>query len=136
MKIVQLNIDHTTQPKLLAGTLSNHNLRHGDKLSVATWLDEGMTLLIILVALAVLHQRHIDYGNKMLEDLFADKSSDEIQKEIASEYGIEVQVETKDYNEQDNWHQFSKEKLSKAYGAEEPEYDISMVKEPNPDYRK
>jgi hypothetical protein len=136
MKIVELNIDHTTRPKLLAGTLRNHNLMQGDRLSVATSLDEDMTLLIILVALAVLHQRYIDSGNKMLEDIFADKSSHEIQKEIASEYGIEVQVESKDYNEQNNWQQFSKDKLSKAYGMDEPEYDLSMVKEPNPDYKK
>ncbi len=31
---------------------------------------------------------------------------------------------------------FSKQKLAKAYGEDEPEYDETMVKEPNEDYKK
>lgn len=34
-----------------------------------------------------------------------------------------VQVEAKSNSEEDNWHEFSKEKLSNAYGPDEPEYD-------------
>jgi len=135
MKNVTLNIDHTTQPQKLAGALKEHDLRQGDKLTITTLLDEEMALLIVLVAFAVLHHLKIDYANKVLKDIFASKGSKDIQDEIAREYGIEVQVKAKETSEEDSWRQFSKEKLSKAYGANEPEYDLSMVREPNPDYK-
>ena len=136
MKNVALNIDHTTRPQKLAGALKEHDLQQGDKLTITTLLDEEMALLIVLIAFFVLHHLKIDYANKMLKDIFASKGSKEIQDEIAREYGIEVRVEAKETREEDSWHQFSKEKLSKAYGEDEPEYDLSMVKEPNPDYKK
>jgi hypothetical protein len=37
-------------------------------------------------------------------------------------------------NEMNEWHQFSRQHLSAAYGKEEPEYTLGMLKEPNPDY--
>ena len=136
MKNVALNIDHTTQPQKLAAALKEHDLRQGDKLTVTTPPNEEMALLIVLVAFAVLHHLKIDYANKVLKNIFASKGSKDIQDEIAREYGIEVQVKAKETSEEDSWRQFSKEKLSKAYSANEPEYDLSMVKEPNPDYKK
>lgn len=136
MKNVALNIDYTTQPQILAGALKGYDLQQGDKLTITTLLDKEMTLMIVIVALFVLYQKKTGYADKVLKDIFSNKDSKEIQNEIAREYGIDVQVETKSTREEDNWHQFSKEKLSKSYGADEPEYDLSMVKEPNPDYKK
>jgi hypothetical protein len=137
MKSVSLYIDNSTQPQKLAGDLKNHDLKHGDKLTVNTVLDEELTFLIIIVALISIYQnKKIDYANKVLGDLFASKNSKEMQDEIAKEYGIEVNVETKKSSENETWHQYSKEKLSKAFGTDEPNYDLSMVKEPNPDYKK
>jgi hypothetical protein len=136
MKNVALNIDYTTRPQKLADVLKGHDLRQGDKLTIITPLATDMTLLIVLISLAVLHHKKVDYANKALKDIFDSKGSKDIQDEIAKEYGIDVQVETKNSSEEDGWHQFSKEKLSKAYGADEPEYDLSMVQEPNPDYKK
>ena len=136
MKNVALNIDHTTQPQKLADVLKEYDLQQGDKLTIISLLATEMTLLIILISLAVLHHRKVDYASKVLKDIFASKGSKDIQEEIAKEYGIEVQVEAKETSEEDSWRQFSKEKLSKGYGADEPEYDLSMVKEPNPDYKK
>lgn len=37
-------------------------------------------------------------------------------------------------NEQKEWQQFSGQALSKAYGQDEPDYTLSMLNEPNPDY--
>jgi hypothetical protein len=37
-------------------------------------------------------------------------------------------------SEQKEWQQFSGQALSKAYGQGEPDYTISMLNEPNPDY--
>jgi hypothetical protein len=136
MKTVELNIDHTTRPQGLAGELRQHDLRNGDKLTVTTPLDEEMVMLIVMVALIFLHEKKTEYGNKVLNDIFASKGSKEIQNEIEKEYGIYVEVETKERSEDDNWKQFSKKKLSKGYAIDEQEYDLSMVKEPNPTYKK
>ena len=133
MKTVTLNIDQYTKPQNLAGELKKKNLQKGDVLAVKSLLDEEMVLLIVLVSLAFLNERKPDYANKMLKDIFGDKDSREIQKEIADEYEIELELET---SNDTGWQQFSKQKLAKAYGEDEPEYDETMVKEPNEDYKK
>ena len=38
-------------------------------------------------------------------------------------------------NEQSEWHQFSVKGLSAAYGENEPDYTLNMLKEQNPDYK-
>ena len=35
---------------------------------------------------------------------------------------------------QNDWYQFSANGLNAAYSNDEPEYTLSLVKEPNPDY--
>jgi len=134
MKIIEVNIDHYTKPQSLAGELKEKNLQQGDTLTVKSLLDEEMVLLIVLVALAFLNQGKMNYANELLKDIFGNKNNKEIQKEIEEEYGIAVEVETT--KEEEGWQQFSKQKLAKAYGTDEPEYDLSMVKEPNADYKK
>lgn len=37
-------------------------------------------------------------------------------------------------NDEDEWTELSAKKLNRAYGKNEPEYELSMVKEPNSDY--
>jgi hypothetical protein len=32
------------------------------------------------------------------------------------------------------WSQLARQSLARAYGPDEPEYTLDMVKEPNPDY--
>lgn len=39
-------------------------------------------------------------------------------------------------NEHSEWLALSKRNLTKIYGEDEPDYDLSMVKEPNPEYKK
>ena len=34
-----------------------------------------------------------------------------------------------------DWHRFSAEGLERAYGPKEPEYDASLIKEANPEYK-
>lgn len=36
--------------------------------------------------------------------------------------------------EQDDWRQLSMQGLRAAYGEDEPEYPVSLIKEPNPTY--
>ena len=37
--------------------------------------------------------------------------------------------------EKNEWNQFPGQHLSDAYSAYEPEYNLDMVKEPNPEYK-
>ncbi len=41
-----------------------------------------------------------------------------------------------DEKERDDFLQMSLTGLGRAYGEHEPEYDLSMISEPNPDYEK
>ena len=133
MKAIKLNIDYSTKPQNLAGELKKKNLQKVDLLAVKSILNEEMVLLIVLTALAFLNQKKMDYAHKLLKDIFGDKNSREIQTEIANEYGIVLEIEE---GTESDWQQFSKQKLAKAYGENEPEYDESMVKEPVEYYRK
>lgn len=36
--------------------------------------------------------------------------------------------------ERDDWRQLSVQGLNAAYGEDEPEYSVSLIKEPNPTY--
>ena len=41
-----------------------------------------------------------------------------------------------DVEDQDNWLTFSLLNLARAYGEDEPEYTLQMIKELNPDYER
>ena len=36
--------------------------------------------------------------------------------------------------EREDWLRLSRQRLAAAYGEDEPEYTLDMIKEPNPDY--
>ncbi len=45
-------------------------------------------------------------------------------------------TEKKEGDEEDqDWQNLFSQNLNKAYGVHEPDYDISMLKEPNPEYK-
>jgi hypothetical protein len=37
-------------------------------------------------------------------------------------------------SEREDWWRLSSQRLAEAYGEDEPEYTLEMIKEPNPDY--
>jgi hypothetical protein len=41
-----------------------------------------------------------------------------------------------DESEQADWYRLSQQTLANAYGAEEPEYALDAIKEPNPEYAR
>jgi hypothetical protein len=88
------------------------------------------------VVLSFLYKKKMVYADKVLKDVLTDKGIRELQNEITKEYGIDVQVESKEVNEDENWKEFSKHQIAKAYSNNEPEYELSMVKEPNSSYKK
>ena len=47
---------------------------------------------------------------------------------------VTVLPEEQEDEEREAWFRLSSEGLARAYGEEEPEYPIDLIKEPNPDY--
>jgi len=134
MKNITLHIDYETKPEKLAGSLKSQKPDRGDKLIVNSVLNEELTLIILLSILYFWNEGKMQYANEVLKDIFSTKGNKEIQDEIAKEYGIEIEI--KSSAEKNEWLRFSREKLAGAYGDREPDYDMNMVKEPNPDYKQ
>ncbi len=59
--------------------------------------------------------------------------------ELVKKLHLKAKVMTTDkkegYKEREEWLNFSAQNLNAAYGEKEPDYDLSMVKEPNPVYK-
>jgi hypothetical protein len=58
--------------------------------------------------------------------------------EQASGEGISESWQTMvaDESEHADWYRLSQQTLANAYGAEEPEYALDAIKEPNPEYAR
>jgi hypothetical protein len=141
MKTVEIDIDHTASPQALAQEFKKHNLQRGDSLRLLSSKVDDNTLIIVAIAIlvitaiSIMHKEKIEYANKLLEDIFKDKNVQGIENDIKRIYDIDLMIDMKEDEEQQFWKQFSKSNLAKAYDHDEPEYDLSMVKEPNPRYK-
>jgi hypothetical protein len=140
MKTVEIDIDHTDSPRALAREFKAHNLQKGDHLRLLSSkvdnnaLFELAIIVLAIIAINMINENKIQYADKLLKDVFNDKDIKDIKNDIRATYDIDLIIGTKD-GEQQIWNQFGKSKLAKAYDDIEPEYDISMVKEPNPHYK-
>lgn len=54
--------------------------------------------------------------------------------ELEANTKLVVTVLPKSDAERDSWLEFSKERLEDAYGENEPEYSLGLIKEANPEY--
>lgn len=54
--------------------------------------------------------------------------------EIKPNTSLLVTIVQSPLGEQEAWYQLSSQGLTYAYGDDEPEYALDLVKEPNPDY--
>ena len=142
MKTVEIDIDNTASPKALADEFRAKNLEKGDKLLLtSSKIDDNQLLkmaviIVVLVAINKIFQERMEYSEDLLQNIFNSKSVSEVEEGIKNVYDIWVVMEVKEDQESDNWRQFSQSQLIKAYSNIEPEYTESMVKEPNPDYKK
>ena len=66
-------------------------------------------------------------------------SSLKLLMDLVNKLHLKVKVvsteKTEEENEREGWNNFSMKNLNAAYGDNEPDYDLSMVKEPNPEYK-
>lgn len=107
-------------------------------MKLVTQLDpEHFAVLVILVFLIFIEKRkqRQSFGEELLKELFMEfMSVKDAEEAIRREYGIEVTVKHKDL-EHEAWIKGGLEAFSKGYGADEPDYSMDDIKEPNPDYK-
>ena len=120
--------------------LQEEQLKEGDEIHIFTKNDHVALVLVTSILLAILYYFQSDqhfgrsYGQQLLDDLFGEKSTDQIEKEIEDEYGITIEVEQKD-SFKDDWNRFAAKGLADSYGEEEPDYSNAELKERNTDYQ-
>jgi hypothetical protein len=137
MKIVEIDISEDKLPKDLSLEFKKQNLEEGDQLIIksnkANQFIVATILVVVIIALAYYYKKSQDYANSVLKKVFDEDNIDDIEAEVEKRFGNGVIIEN---NEDLDWHKFSLNSLAKAYGESEPEYDLSMVKEPNPYYKQ
>lgn len=83
--------------------------------------------------------------NTKVSDLTIDELKELISKtvqETIEDYLEDIKaLSSKEYlasirEAREDWISSSLSQLSKAYSADEPDYSLSMIKEPNPEYKK
>lgn len=118
----------------------NEQLKKGDEVHILTMNEQSVMWLTVLILIAIMYYFHSEqktesnFGQQLLDDLFGDRSTEEIEKEIEDEYGITIKVEHKDLLEEE-WTQLAAKGLAESYSEEEPDYSDVELKESNPDYQ-
>ncbi len=140
MKTLEIQIDDTTNPKSLSDILSKNKLTSGDTLLLKnSKIDEAgfavvCLMVITFIAVWFANKTKNAYADKLLDNIFKDKTIEDIEAEMLREYGITIKIEQK--QEQQSWYQLGRNTLENSYGSNEPDYESLILKEPNPDYIK
>ena len=142
MKLISIDIDKTPSAKALAEEFKDRNLQRGDQLQLLSSKLPEADFLRALVAIMVFiaiditlnKKKKTNYVNKIIKDSL-NKDLNELESDLKNEYDIQLTFDTKDTDENNRWKDFCTDQLANAYGIDEPEYDISMIKEFNPDYK-
>ncbi len=77
---------------------------------------------------------HFDGKSIILDAPFELHPKDKLLVTVLSEGSF--RKSESDSDERKEWADSSLSQLNKAYSEDEPEYSVSMIKEPNPDYKK
>jgi len=97
--------------KIPAAIRKRHHIKEGDRL---VWLDDGEVIRVVPVSAdPITALRGSGRGEKLLERLLQNRRED---------------------REREEWASLSAGALEAAYGEDEPEYSLELVKSPNPDY--
>lgn len=145
MKTHDLVMSDFLYPGKVVQFLENEGLEEGDILKVKTEEQKNSAALmavVVVVVIAVIYFFHkarknrLEDGEKMLDELFKNKTIEEIEEGMMEEYGIKIEIEQKQFDEErEDWQLLSSQNFIKEYSIDEPEYTDADVKEPNPLYR-
>lgn len=149
MKTLTLPVHKQQTPQEMLALLAKENLRSGDKLDIIISEEEQhllmVALLLLLLAVALLahfgekqqQEKRIADGAHMLQDLFSQTDSEEIEKKLEAEYGIEIEfIRAGDEEaEKADWRRLGMQAFAASYGDDEPDYSDALLLEHNPDYK-
>jgi hypothetical protein len=118
--------------------LKDQQIQEGDEIKILTAEERGtlaFTAISFLVMIAIFFylSKGKEFGDKVVKQMFGDKSNEDLEKEIEEQYGIFIEVEQKDKG-WDEWTQFAAKGLASTYGEDEPDYSDVELKEKNPNY--
>ena len=118
--------------------LKDQQIQEGDEIKILTEEERGtlaFTAIIFVVIIAIFFylSKGKEFGDKVVEKMFGDKSNEDLEKEIEDQYGISIEVEQKDKSREE-WTQFAAKGLASTYGEDEPDYSDVELKEKNPNY--
>lgn len=118
--------------------LKDQQIQEGDEIKILTAEERGtlaFTAISFVVMIAILFylSKGKQFGDRVVEQMFGDKSNEDLEKEIEEQCGISIEVEQKDKG-WDEWTQFAAKGLASTYGEDEPDYSDVELKEKNPNY--
>lgn len=142
MKTSVIDIDHINTNEEVVAYFENENLQKGDTLKLVTkeehskWILTAVVVIIVIAFIGVYNKRKREEdGAAMLDGLFKGKNLEEIEKQVLSEYGINIEVESTPIDtEREEWMALAGAALTNAYSDDEVEYTDADIKKPNPDY--
>lgn len=151
MKTLTLRIQELQSPQEILALLAKENLRKGDRLDLVVRKEEnehdlaflGLLLLLGLVLLAYFGEqeqtkKRVADGENILKKLFEAGQAEKMEKNLESEYGIEIEVVRISEAVDDDdaaWRDAAPLLMSHAYDEDEPDYSDVPLLEPNPNYR-
>ncbi len=150
MKVIELDIDKTKNPKQIYDRLLHENPQKGDHFKVLTSLDKEsvyvmVTVIVIMIVIVYAmvggkkndEEKKSTFGEDILKKLFGRYNSvEEVEKEIEKEgYQVDIEQKKKPEDEKTDWDKYSEKRLAEYFSDED---DIShlVVKDPNPHFRK
>jgi hypothetical protein len=118
--------------------LRDQQIQEGDEIKILTAEEPGTLaftaiLFVVIMVIVVYLSKGKQFGDKVVEQMFGDKSNEELEQEIEDQYSISIEVEQKDKG-RDEWTQFAAKGLADIYGEDEPDYSDVELKEKNPNY--
>jgi preprotein translocase subunit YajC len=144
MKTLELEVGEIQTADEVVKFLKDNEIGEGDTLKILTDEEKSSIILVsilFIVALAIAFyfnnekKKRENGGEKMLDDLFKGKTTDEMEKEIEAEYGVKIEIEHIADDGRNGWMKISKQGLSHAYGDNEPDYSDADIKVPSPKYK-
>src|SRR5687767_8795239 len=117
MKVLKLDIDSLKSIPEVINFLQNQDIKRGDTVKVVTAQGKTSLLLVtvvMMVAVVVVHilkrdkksEREVE-GEALLNEVLKGKSVEEIEREVQEEFGVRIEIEQKESENEEDWYHLS-----------------------------
>lgn len=143
---LKVNIEQDTDAQSIRKLLKKARLKRGDTLvlqSARPYPDAVIFGILTLIAISIYSfippsRRKKNFSpENLLEQLNELDSPEALEQYMKKQFGIEIEQKSGSNDpERDQWLALSSQRLQDSYDdLVEPEYTLSMVSEPNPEYK-